>query len=180
MFKIFGFYKFIKINNLKKLKDFSHLFENNKNKQMLFYHRFLTNDVILINDEKSKYTIPFLIHFTSSTVDVKQENEKLIFEIIEPSDWSFAKMTITNQNSGKTETVTVTPDKTIIYDLMENGEYFIESKIRFNENSTTTFNVINVNGISDKKSEFEIISRELLLIIVGISIIGIVGIIKRN
>ena len=135
---------------------------------------------ILINDEKSKYTIPFLIHFTSSTVDVKQENDKLIFEIIEPSDWSFAKMTITNQNSGKTETVTATPDKTIIYDLMENGEYFVESKIRFNENSTTTFNVIKVNGISEKKSEFDIISREIILILLGISIIGIVGIVKRN
>ncbi len=135
---------------------------------------------ILINDEKSKYTIPFLIHFSSSTMDVKQVNDNLIFEIIEPNDWSFAKITITNNDSGKTDTITSTSSKSIVYDLMENGEYFIESKIRFNENSTTTFNVINVNGISDKKSEFEIISRELLLIIVGISIIGIVGIIKRN
>lgn len=135
---------------------------------------------ILINDEKSKYTIPFLIHFSSSTMDVKQVNDNLIFEIIEPNDWSFAKITITNNDSGKTDTITSTSSKSIVYDLMENGEYFIESKIRFNENSTTTINVINVNGISDKKSEFEIISRELLLIIVGISIIGIVGIIKRN
>ena len=135
---------------------------------------------ILINDEKSKYTIPFLIHFSSSTMDVKQVNDNLIFEIIEPNDWSFAKITITNNDSGKTDTITSTSSKSIVYDLMENGEYFIESKIRFNENSTTTFNVINVNGISDKKSEFEIISRELLLIIVGISIIGIVGLIKRN
>ena len=135
---------------------------------------------ILINDEKSKYTIPFLIHFSSSTMDVKQVNDNLFFEIIEPNDWSFAKITITNNDSGKTDTITSTSSKSIVYDLMENGEYFIESKIRFNENSTTTFNVINVNGISDKKSEFEIISRELLLIIVGISIIGIVGIIKRN
>ena len=135
---------------------------------------------ILINDEKSKYTIPFLIHFSSSTMDVKQVNDNLFFEIIEPNDWSFAKITITNNDSGKTDTITSTSSKSIVYDLMENGEYFIESKIRFNENSTTTFNVINVNGISDKKSEFEIISRELLLIIVGISIIGIVGLIKRN
>ena len=135
---------------------------------------------ILINDEKSKYTIPFLIHFSSSTMDVKQVNDNLFFEIIEPNDWSFAKITITNNDSGKTDTITSTSSKSIVYDLMENGEYFIESKIRFNENSTTTFNVIKVNGISDKKSDFEIISRELLLIIVGISIIGIVGIIKRN
>ena len=38
------------ILHIKKIKNLAHLFEGNKNKRMLFYHQFLTQDVILITD----------------------------------------------------------------------------------------------------------------------------------
>ena len=37
------------ITHIKKLK-LAHLFEGSNNKRMLFYHQFLTQDVILITD----------------------------------------------------------------------------------------------------------------------------------
>ena len=64
-------------NSIKKLKDFSHLFENNKNKQMLFYHRFLTNDVILINNEKQIKWINYLINYlNNSEIFINFQNSK--------------------------------------------------------------------------------------------------------
>ena len=64
-------------NSIKKLKDYSHLFENNKNKQMLFYHRFLTNDVILINDEKQIKWINYLINYlNNSEIFINFQNSK--------------------------------------------------------------------------------------------------------
>jgi hypothetical protein len=53
-----------KINSyIKKIKDMSYLFENNSNKQILFYHRLLTNDVVLINDNKQIEWINHLINY---------------------------------------------------------------------------------------------------------------------
>lgn len=40
------------IKNVKKIRNMSYLFENNKNKRMLFYNQVLTNDVILITEEE--------------------------------------------------------------------------------------------------------------------------------
>lgn len=64
-------------NSIKKLKNLSYLFENIKNKQMLFYHRFLTNDVILINDEKQIKWINYLINYLNdSEIFINFENSK--------------------------------------------------------------------------------------------------------
>lgn len=63
--------------SIYKLKNFSHLFENNQNKQMLFYHRFLTNDVILINDKKQIKWINYLINYlNNSEIFINFENSK--------------------------------------------------------------------------------------------------------
>ena len=38
------------ITHIKKIKNLAHLFEGSNNKRILFYHQFLTQDVILITD----------------------------------------------------------------------------------------------------------------------------------
>lgn len=64
-------------NSINKIKNFSYLFENNKNKQILFYHRFLTNDVILINDKKQIDWINYLINYLNdSEIFINFDNSK--------------------------------------------------------------------------------------------------------
>jgi hypothetical protein len=56
------------ILHIKKIKNLAHLFENNKNKRMLFYHQFLTQDVILITDPIQKEWINKLILYLDNSI----------------------------------------------------------------------------------------------------------------
>ena len=138
---------------------------------------------ILINHEKIQYTIPILIHHTEASISAYQENEKLIFEINHPDKWSFAKITITNSKNGNSDTISATPDKKISLEIYENGEYWVDAKVRINGNTSDAFNTIKINSLSEKieKSELrDIPEKQIILIVSIIVIIGIVGLIIRK
>ena len=85
---------------------------------------------IFINHEKTQYTIPVLIHYTKGSILVNQENEKLFFEIEHPDKWSFAKISVTNSKNGNMDTTTTTPNKKTSIEIYENGEYWIQMKLK--------------------------------------------------
>jgi minor extracellular serine protease Vpr len=138
---------------------------------------------IFINHDKIQYTIPILIHHTEGSIFIIQENEKLFFEINHPDEWSFAKITITNSKNGNSDTTSVTPDKKASLEIYENGEYWVDAKIKINGNTSEAFNTIKINSLSEKieKSELrDIPERQIILIISIIVVIGIVGLIIRK
>ncbi len=138
---------------------------------------------IFINHDKIQYTIPILIHHTEGSISIIQENEKLFFEINHPDEWSFAKITIINSKNGNSDTTSATPDKKAFLEIYENGEYWIDAKIKINGNTSEAFNTIKINSLSEKieKSELrDIPERQILLIILIIVVIGIVGLIIRK
>jgi len=138
---------------------------------------------IFINHEKIEYTIPVLIHHTKGSISVNQENEKLIFEINHPEKWSFAKISIINSKNGNTETITSTPHKKTSLEIYENGEYWIDAKIKVGGNTSDAFNTIKINSLSEKIDKLElrdIPEKQIILIISIIVIIGIVGLIIKK
>ena len=138
---------------------------------------------IFINHEKIQYTIPVIIHYTEGSIVTYQENEKLFFEINHPNKWSFAKITITNSKSGNTDTVTATPDKKSSLGIYENGEYWIESKIKVDGDTYDAFNIIKINSISEKIEKIElrnIPEKQIILIVSIIAIVGIIGLLIRK
>ena len=138
---------------------------------------------IFINHDKIQYTIPILIHHTEGSISIIQENEKLFFEINHPDEWSFAKITIINSKNGNSDTISTTPDKEASLEIYENGEYWVDAKIKINGNTSEAFNTIKINSLSEKieKSELrDIPERQIILIISIIVIIGIVGLIIRK
>jgi len=56
------------INKINNIKNFSHLFENNNNKRSLFYHQFLTQDIILITDDIQKKWINSLLIYLDNSI----------------------------------------------------------------------------------------------------------------
>ena len=56
------------ITHIKKIKNLAHLFEGSINKRMLFYHQFLTQDVILITDPIQKEWINKLILYLDNSI----------------------------------------------------------------------------------------------------------------
>jgi len=138
---------------------------------------------IFINHDKIQYTIPVLIHYTEGSISIIQENEKLFFEVNHPDEWSFAKITITNSKNGNSDTISTIPDKKTSLEIYENGEYWIDAKIKINGNTSDAFNTIKINSLSEKieKSELrDIPEKQIILIVSIIVIIGIAGLIIRK
>jgi minor extracellular serine protease Vpr len=133
--------------------------------------------------DKIQYTIPILIHHTEGSISIIQENEKLFFEINHPDEWSFAKITIINSKNGNLDTISTTPDKKASLEIYENGEYWIDAKIKIDGNTSEAFNTIKISSLSEKMEKFElrdIPERQIILIILIIVIIGIVGLIIKK
>ncbi|MBT7359275.1 MAG: S8 family serine peptidase, partial [Thaumarchaeota archaeon] len=135
---------------------------------------------ILINHEKIQYTIPILIHHTEGSISAYQENEKLIFEINHPDKWSSAKITVTNSKNGNTHTITATPDKRTSLEIYENGEYWINAKIRVDENTSNAFHTIKITSLSEKIEIMDIPEKQIILIISVMIIIGTAGLLIRK
>ena len=138
---------------------------------------------IFINHEKIQYTIPILIHYTEGSISINQENEKLFFEINHPDKWSFAKITITNSKNGNTDTITTTLDKKASLEIYENGEYWVNAKIKVNGNTSDAFNTIKITSLSEKIEKIELTDipeKQIMLIVSIIIIVGIVGLLIKK
>jgi len=135
---------------------------------------------IIVNHDDIKYVIPFLIHYTEGSISVNQKDDKLNFTIYHPEQWSFAKISVINSEDGKTETITATPERDASIRVNENGEYWIDAKIKVDGKTFDAYNTIEVNSINEDQNEFELldIPEKQIVIVSGIAIIvGIVGVI---
>jgi minor extracellular serine protease Vpr len=134
---------------------------------------------IIVNQNEDRYVIPFLLHFTEGSISVSQENGKLNFEIFHPESWSFAKISVTNSKDGSTDITSATPGQIVSMNVYENGEYWVESKIRVGEESLDAFNIIEVNSVlagSSKPFElFDLPEKQIGIIVVIVVIVGLVG-----
>jgi minor extracellular serine protease Vpr len=137
---------------------------------------------IIIKHENTRYTIPFLLHYTPGSVSVIQQNQKLSFEINHPEEWSFAKISVINSKDGKTETTTATPFKKASATINENAEYWIDAKIRVGENSSNAYNTIEINSLSENHNGLDVDIPEKQISIIGgiVVVIGIIGLVKRK
>jgi len=134
---------------------------------------------IKVNQNDDRYVIPFLLHFTEGSVSVSQEDGKLNFGIYHPEPWTFAKISLTNSKDGSTDTTSATPSKIASVNVYENGEYWVEAKIRVGEESFDAFEIIEVNSVlADSSKPFELFDlpeKQIGMIAVITVIVGLVG-----
>ena len=138
---------------------------------------------IFIYHQDTKYTIPFLLHYTQSSINVTQQNQKLFFEINHPQKWSFAKISVTNSKDGKVGTTTIMPDKNSSIEVYENALYWIDAKIRVNGTSYDAFNTIEISTLDENPNRFDLIDipeKQIGIIAVIVIAVGIFGLIKRR
>lgn len=135
---------------------------------------------IFINHDKIKYTVPIQIHYTKASIGVIQNDNSLFFTINDP-DWNFAKISVTKSNTEVTDVITATPNKDAKMRINQNGEYWIEAKIKSNDQTLDAYSTIIANSIDETRDDFEIIDipqRQVAIVVGIVAIIGIVGAIK--
>ncbi|MFB5610137.1 MAG: S8 family serine peptidase, partial [Nitrosarchaeum sp.] len=164
---------------------FAHIIEGNilKIKMSLTEEKFGDHEGrIIISHQGIDYTVPFLLHYTPGSITVTQQDNKLFFEIFHPEQWSFAKISITNSEDGSIDTTTATPYKPASIEVFENAEYWVDAKIKTNENTTDAFSTIQISSLQEdtERLDIDIPQRQIGIILVAVVIIAIVGFVKRR
>ena len=141
--------------------------------------------VIIIEDEKTEYHVPVIIHKTEGSVSVVEENGKLDFIISNLDDWYYAKISVINKDSGKTYTTSVTPKKDSSISVTENGEYWIIANVNVDKKTIDVYDTVNVKTPSSNNNFnflyfLDIPERPVIIVLVVVIIISLVGLKLRN
>lgn len=141
--------------------------------------------VILIEDEKTEYHVPVIIHKTEGSVSVVEENGKLDFIISNPDDWSYAKISVIHKDSGKTYITSVTPKKDSSISVTDSGEYWIIANVNVDKKTIDVYDTVNVKTPSSNNNFnflylLDIPERPFIIVLVIVIIISLVGLKLRN
>ena len=135
---------------------------------------------IVIENKNVEYHVPVVIHKTKGSVNVFEEDGRLDFEILYPEEWSYAKISVINKDTGKTDVTSVTPKKESSISVTEKGEYWILANIVANGETSDAFETITIETPSTKNNFdlfdfFEIPERPFIIVIVVAVMISLVG-----
>lgn len=138
---------------------------------------------IIINDSKTLYRIPVLIHLTKGTLKINQNNEKINFSIDYPEEWTYAKISLIRSGSHEVKTTSITPHDTRSLSIHDIGEYWIQSDIKIGNKTDHAYQTLVVNHVVEN-TDFEDILHipiKQLIVIFSILIIAIVvGLVVRR
>ena len=113
-----------------------------------------------------------------------EEEGKLNFEISHPNGWTYAKISVINKDSGKTDTTSVTPKKDSSISVTESGEHWVIAKIDSNGTTFEAYEVVNIITAAKTNFDFskflDIPERPIIIVVVIGVIISLVGLKLRN
>ena len=130
---------------------------------------------IIIDDSKTLYRIPVLIHLTKGTLDINQNNGQINFSIDYPEKWSYAKISLIKAGSHDVKTTAITPNNTETLSVHNIGEYWIQADIKTGNQTDHTYQMLTVNRVSENIDIEDILHIHLkqVIIISAILIIAV-------
>jgi len=136
---------------------------------------------IIISHNEIDYHIPIIVRVSEGAITINEDGGKLGIDISSPSSWSYAKISIINQETGKTFTDSIVPGKNSELTVYEPGEYWIEAEI---DRTLSAYATIQVEKIEhDEKNLVNMLNlpEKPILIISAIMIVtAIVGLLVRR
>jgi len=139
---------------------------------------------IIINHNEIDYHIPIIVRVSEGAITINEDGGKLRIDVSSPSTWSYAKISIINQETGKMFTDSIVPGKNSELTVYEQGEYWIEAKIKDGAKTLSAYATIQVEKI--EHSEKNLVNalnlpEKPILIIAAIMIVtAIVGLSIRR
>jgi len=77
----------------------------------------------------TEYRVPIIFRHVQAAVEIHDLQGRISFEILEPGDWKYAKISAVSKSTGETHTTSLTPKRDSAISVSEPGEYWIESVI---------------------------------------------------
>jgi len=139
---------------------------------------------IIINHNEIDYHIPIIVRVSEGAITINEDGGKLRIDVSSPSTWSYAKISIINQETGKMFTDSIVPGKNLEMAVSQPGEYWIEAKIKDGAKTLSAYVTIQVEKIEhDEKNLANALNlpEKPILIIAAIMIVtAIVGLSIRR
>jgi len=136
---------------------------------------------IILNHNEIDYHIPIIVRVSEGAITVNVDGGKFNVDVSSPLSWSYAKISVINQETGKTFTDSIVPGKNSELTVYEPGEYWIEAEI---DRTLSAYASIHVETIEhDEKNLGNILNLpgKTILIISAIMIVtAIVGLSIRR
>ena len=139
---------------------------------------------IIINHNEIDYHIPIIVRVSEGAITINEDGGKLRIDVSSPSTWSYAKISIINQETGKTFTDSIVPGKNLEMAVSQPGEYWIEAKIKDDDKTLNAYATIQVEKIEHSEKNLANtlnLPEKPILIIAAIMIVtAIVGLSIRR
>ncbi|MGI0072922.1 MAG: S8 family serine peptidase [Nitrosotalea sp.] len=140
---------------------------------------------LIINDTKTSYRIPVLIHFTKGTISVNEKDGVLFFSLDYPDKWSYAKVTLIKAGSDDSRTTSLVPNHIGSIPVYEKGEYWILAQIKIDNQTDEAYQIISVNQVAQKnildfQGIFGIPLATISIISTVLIVATVVGLISRR
>ena len=136
---------------------------------------------VVINHNEIDYHIPIIVRVSEGAISINEDGGKLRIDVSSPSTWSYAKISVINQETGKMFTESITPSKNSELTVYEPGEYWIEAEI---DRTLSAYASIHVEKIEhDEKNLVNMLNlpEKPILIIAAVMIVtAIVGLSIRR
>jgi len=139
---------------------------------------------IIINHNEIDYHIPIIVRVSEGAITINEDGGKLGIDISSPSSWSYAKISIINQETGKTFTDSIVPGKNSELGVYQSGEYWIEAKIKDDGKTLSVYETIQIEKIEQSKNNLASIlnipEKPILIISAVMIIMVVVGLLIRR
>ncbi|MGI0074835.1 MAG: S8 family serine peptidase, partial [Nitrosotalea sp.] len=114
---------------------------------------------VTIDDSKTLYRIPVLVHITKGTIKESQSNSQISFMIDYPDKWSYAKISLIKAGSQDVKTIGITPQNTKTISIYNTGEYWIQADIKVENKTDHAYKILMINHVTENYLDIEEISH---------------------
>jgi len=139
---------------------------------------------IIINHNEIDYHIPVMVRVSEGAITVNEDDGKFNVGISSPSSWSYAKISVINQKTGKIVTESITPSKNPGITVSQPGEYWIEAKIKDGAKTLSAYASIQVKKIGhdekDLANTLNLPEKPILIIAAIMIVTAVVGLSIRR
>ena len=139
---------------------------------------------VVITHNEIDYHIPIIVRVSEGAITINEDGGKLGIDVSSPSSWSYAKISIINQETGEMFTDSITPGKNSELTVYEPGVYWIEAKIKGDDKTLSAYTTIQVEKIEHSEKNLANtlnLPEKPILIIAAIMIVtAIVGLSIRR
>jgi hypothetical protein len=139
---------------------------------------------IIINHNEIDYHIPVIVRVSEGAITVNEDGGKFNVGISSPSSWSYAKISIINQETGKMFAESIVPGKNLEMAVSQPGEYWIEAKIKDDDRTLSAYASIQVKKIGhdekDLANTLNLPEKPILIIAAIMIVTAIVGLSVRR